>query len=138
LSQGQVENILKKWGEKKDGFVLGIVLREKGTLIGHAEADWEWDSHCPGAAIVIAPAHQRQGFGTAALNLVLTYLFEHTPAHNVSAGFADWNEPAKNFSAKNGFTEAGVIRRDGIRDGAYFDAVIVDILRPERKAMQGG
>ncbi len=138
LSQSQVEGILKKWGEKKKGFVLGIILRETGTLIGHAEADWDWDSHYPGIGLAIDPAHQHRGYGTETLNLLLTYLFEHTPAHNVTAGFSDWNEPARKFAAKSGFTESGTIRRDGIRDGAYFDSVIVDILRPEWKAMQGG
>lgn len=138
LSREQVEGILKKWVEKKKGFVLGIILRETGALIGHAEADWEWDTHCPGIGLAIDPTHQRQGYGTEVLKLLLTYLFEHTPAHNVTAGFSDWNEPAGKFATKNGFKEAGTIRRDGIRDGAYFDAVIVDILRPEWKTIQGG
>jgi RimJ/RimL family protein N-acetyltransferase len=138
LSHSQVEGILKKWGEKKKGFVLGIILRETGALIGHAEADWQWDSHCPDIGMAIDPTHQRQGYGTEVLILLLTYLFDHTPAHNVAAGFAVWNEAAREFAAKNGFTESGTIRRDGIRDGDYFDAVIVDILRPEWKAIQGG
>jgi RimJ/RimL family protein N-acetyltransferase len=72
------------------------------------------------------------------LRLVLTFLFEHTPAHTVDGGFPDWAESARQFATKHGFKESGAIRRDGIRNGAYFDTIIVDMLRPEWKAMQGG
>jgi RimJ/RimL family protein N-acetyltransferase len=138
LSQKQVEGILSKWGEKEKGFVLGIVDQEKGGLIGHVETSWGWDPHNPDLSILIAPAHQRQGFGSETLRLVLTFLFEHTPAHNVAGGFSDWNETARHFATKHGFKESGFIRRDGIRKGAFYDTVIVDLLRPEWKAMQGG
>ena len=138
LSQGQVEGIHKKWEEKKKGFVLGVVDQETKKLIGHVEADWGWDPQNPDLSLAIAPSHQRQGFGAETLRLALTYLFEHTPAHNVSGGFSDWNEAARDFAAKHGFTECGLVRRDGIRNGDFFDTVIVDLLRPEWKALQGG
>jgi ribosomal-protein-alanine N-acetyltransferase len=138
LSPKQVEGILSKWGEKEKGFVLGIVDQEKGALIGHVESSWGWDPYNPDVSIVIAPPHQRQGLGSETLRLVLTFLFEHTPAHNVAGGFPDWAESARQFAAKHGFKESGTIRRDGIRNRAYFDTIIVDLLRPEWKAMQGG
>lgn len=138
LSEQQVEGIFKKWGEKKKGFVMGVILQESGTLIGHTEADWGWDPHAPGISLAIAPSNQRQGFGTEALKLILAYLFEHTPAHNVSSWLSDWNEPGREFTAKNGFTKCGEVRREGIRNGEYFNSIVVDILRPEWKQKFGG
>jgi RimJ/RimL family protein N-acetyltransferase len=138
LSSTKVEGILAKWNEKEKGFVLGIVDQEKKTLLGHVEVDWGWDPQTPDISLVIAPPHQRQGFGSETLRLALTFLFEHTPAHNVAGGFPEWAESTRQFTAKQGFKECGRVRRDGIRNGAYFDAVIVDMLRPEWKALQGG
>lgn len=138
LSDEQIEGVQKKWGEKEKGFVMGIYSHENAAVIGHAEADWGWDPHSPGISLVISPLFQRQGYGGEALKLVLDYLFKHTPAHNVSAWLSDWNEAGRNFAAKYGFTECGEVRRDGIRDGTYFNSVVVDILRPEWKEKFGG
>ena len=138
LSEQQVEGVLKKWGEKKKGFVLAVVLQESGSLIGHAEADWGWDPHSPGVSLAIAPPHQRQGYGSDVVKIILEYLFMHTPAHNISNWIAGWNKPAINFAIKNGFQECGEVRRDGIRNGEYFNSVVVDILRPEWKKKSGG
>lgn len=138
LSDEQIEGVLKKWEEKKKGVVMGIFSHENETLIGHIVADWGWDPHSPGISLAVSPPHQRQGYGGEALKLILTYLYNHTPAHNVSSWLADWNEAGRNFAAKSGFTECGEIRRDGIKNGAYFNSVVVDILRPEWKEKFGG
>lgn len=138
LSCKQVEEILVRWGKFEKGFHLALVLRESGELIGHASCEWEWDPHCPFVTVVIAPPRQRQGFGTEALQLLVQYLFENTPAHNVSGWMADWNQAALRFAEKFGFRESGRSRREGLRIGAYFDGVLVDLLRPEWQAIQGG
>jgi RimJ/RimL family protein N-acetyltransferase len=138
LSPKQVEDICAQWAGEKTEYHFAVVQRETQTLIGHAEVDWGWDSHCPGLALVIAPAHRRQGCGSEVLDLLLRYLFEHTPAHNVSVWFADWNEPARRFVKRHGFTESGGLRRAGLREGRYFGVVCADILRPEWRARVKG
>jgi RimJ/RimL family protein N-acetyltransferase len=70
--------------------------------------------------------------------LLLHYLFENTPAHNVSGWLADWNQAARGFAQKHGFRESGRSRREGIRQGAYYDGILVNILRPEWEAGQEG
>jgi RimJ/RimL family protein N-acetyltransferase len=136
LSRQQVTKIVEKWCQAEDGLNLAVVLRDGGNLIGHAECDWEWDPHNPSVSVVIDPAYQRQGFGSQALSLLLAYLYGYTPAHNVSCWIADWNQPALAFAAHHGFRECGRTRRAGIRQGAYFDVVVLDILRAEWQ--QGG
>ncbi len=139
LSRKQVEGVYNRWAEEENETHLAVVSRQSQELIGHAEADWGWDPHCPSVSLVIAPDHQRQGYGSAVINLLLRYLYETTPAHNVSCWVTDWNEPGRRFLRVHGFRESGRMRRAGIRQGRYFDVIIMDILRPEwEQRMEAG
>lgn len=131
LSRQQIESIVEKWGKTEKGLQLAVVERESGTLLGHAGCDWDWDPHNPSGSLVIAPDYQRQGYGAEVLGLLLRYLFQYTVAHNVTCWIADWNRPARLFAANQGFQEAGRMRRAGIRQGQYFDLILMDLLRPE-------
>jgi RimJ/RimL family protein N-acetyltransferase len=131
LSRGQVTDILEAWKKKKKALTLGIELPGSEELVGHVSLSWGWDTHCPTLGVVVAPDHQCAGLGSAALHLVLGHLFGSTPAHNVSGGTSGWNEAGIAFALHHGFTVCGRVPRAGIRDGAWFEDVIVDILRPE-------
>jgi len=138
LSRAQVAEILEGCANPKKAFTLGIELRDSGELVGHAGCDWNWDTHCPTVSIAVAPAHQRAGIGSEVLRMLLAHLFEETPAHNVSGWVPGWNEPALAFAERHGFTESGRIPRGGLRDGAWFEHVLLDILRPEWVAAREG
>ena len=103
LSNKQVEAVLEKWGNETDGFNLAVVLQGTQKVIGHTSCDWGWDPFCPDATLVIDPAQQRQGYGSEVLQILLRYLYQQTPAHNVSVWMADWNHPARQFAEKHGF-----------------------------------
>ena len=137
LSRKQVEEIYNQWSEPEKGIHLAIMHAETGALIGHCSLDWDWDPLCPSLEIVIAPSHQRQGYGSEVLGILLNYLFENTPAHNVSGQIADWNQPARAFARAHGFRESGRWRRAGMYNGRYYDEILADILRPEW-AKRGG
>ena len=137
LSRRQIEEIIESWAQEKKAFTLGIEMRDSGKLVGHAGCSWGWDTHCPGISVVVAAAHQRNGIGSEVLHLLLTYLFENTPAHNVNGWAASWNEAGLAFARKHGFTESGRIPRGGIRDDAYYEEVMVDILKREWMAAGG-
>jgi RimJ/RimL family protein N-acetyltransferase len=131
LSKKQVEGLVDKWREGTKECNLAVVLRETGQLAGHAGWDWGWDPHCPFLAAVIAPEHQRQGYGSEVVHHLLRYLYEDTPAYNVSTWVADWNEAAAQFTRQLGFRECGRSRCEGIRAGRIFDEIVYDLLRPE-------
>ena len=137
LSSREVEEILDSWAKEKKSIALGMEWLETGELVGHAGWSWGWDSHCPTLWLAVAPKRQRQGVASEALALLLEHLFGNTPAHNDNGWFASWNEAALQFTRKQGFTETGRVPRGGLRDGAYFDDVMVDILKPEWLAMRG-
>lgn len=136
LSRGQVEGIIQKWTDVEKELPLAVVHNETDAIVGHAGASWRWDPHSPDIYLAIDPAHWRKGYGSDALNLLFAYLFESTIAHNVSGSFGEWNGEARAFAAYHGFTEAGRFRRAGMRDGATYDEILVDILRPEWEARE--
>jgi RimJ/RimL family protein N-acetyltransferase len=133
-----VEGIYKQWTEAEKQFNLALTTPKGGELIGHTQCDWRWDRHCAYISVVIAPGHQRQGFGAEVIHILLEYLFGYTQAHNVSSGMASWNKTALQFSSSQGFTQIGAMRRAGLRGGEYYDWIGVDIIRPEWKAGKGG
>ncbi|MDD4903795.1 MAG: GNAT family protein [Candidatus Bipolaricaulis sp.] len=138
VSRAQVAAAIEEWGKAKAGFTLGIEAKASGRLIGHAGCDWNWDPHCPSLAVVIAPSQQRAGLGSEVSRLLLEVLFLETPAHTVIGWLTSWNAPALAFAAAHGFSECGRIPRAGLRDGAYYDDIVVDLLRREWLARRGG
>ncbi len=137
LSCQQVGSIVQRWGAAEKALHLAVELRESEGLIGHAECDWGWDPHCPSVSVVIAPAHQRQGYGSEVIHLLLRYLFDYTAAHNIGCWIAEWNLPALRFAAHHRFRMNGRMRRAGIHKGSYYDLIVADILRPEWPAPGG-
>jgi RimJ/RimL family protein N-acetyltransferase len=138
LTPDQVDKILSKWGSDEDSLHLAVTLRDSQQLIGHAELDRGWDPQAPSLWLLVSPAHQRQGYGSEVLRLLLDYYFNYTPAYNVSLWASDWNQPALAFVRKYGFQECGRFRRDSWRNGVYADGIVFDILRPEWKARKEG
>lgn len=151
LTEMHVHGILERWAGEEHGLNLAVEAQVRkrsyglggdstdvAVLVGHVEMNWGWDIHCPSIMACIAPEQQRKGLGSAALHLMLGYLFGYTPAHNVGCWVADWNEPALAFLQHVGFQVGGRMRRAGVYQGRYFNLITTDILRPEWKARQGG
>ncbi len=137
LSLAQVESIIEKWVKGEKQFHLAVVSIGNDKVIGHVNCDWNWDPHCPHLSLVIAPDYQRQGYGSETLDLLLRYLFENSQAHNIFGGMSDWNDSARGFARKHGFSENGMMRRVGYKNGEFFNWIGVDILRPEWRALEG-
>jgi RimJ/RimL family protein N-acetyltransferase len=137
MSRAQVDAALEAWSKEKRAMTLGIALKSTGDLVGHAVCNWHWDPHCPWVSLVIASGQQRQGLGSEVLRTLLAHVFERTPAHTVHGGMAGWNVEGLAFALANGFTECGRVPRAGLRDGAYYDDIFVDLLRREWAVMGG-
>lgn len=136
LSKVQIEEILKKWIEKKKGFAFAIEVVENSSFIGHLEIDYGWDKIQPSISITIAPSQQKKGFGTAALKLGLNYIFNNLPAIQANCWVTEWNTNGVNFAEKNGFKHCGRMRRVGFYNGKFFDIVVLDILKTEWRRAQ--
>jgi diamine N-acetyltransferase len=135
LSLEQVEVLLEKWTKPEDETRLAIDDGE--ALVGITLMDPSWESLAPFVAVVVDPAHQRRGFGTAALDQLLQNLFGATPALAAMTWVDEWNEAGLAFAETYGFQEAGRARREGIRHGKYFASVGLDLTREEWEANHG-
>jgi len=129
LSLRDVERALEKWRDAENALHLKVVVNEE--LIGYAMVEYQWDPLTPFLAVVIAPVHQRAGYGTETARLLIDYVFRNLPATAVHSWIADWNTPALAFTESLGFTLAGRVRRDGIYDGRFSDSIPVELLREE-------
>lgn len=136
ISPSMMEALIEQWSKTENRVHLAIVHRISRNLIGHASAYWGWDPHCPGVELVISPEYHRKGFGSDAFRLLVQWIFDSLPAHNIGVEVASWNEPAHDFLFKQGFQESGRSRREGMRKGKFYDLVLFDILRREWKGRE--
>ena len=124
------------WIENKligdDGGVLMVVRgAERLGLV-----DWRRQPSTPGAyyweiGMALLPEARGHGYGTQALRLVARYLFAHTTVHRLEATTEAGNVAARRMVEKAGFTQEGVMREVGWRDGAWRDAIIHSLLRTD-------
>ena len=138
LSRRQVDAVLGHWVEAERGMHLAVTLAAEGVVVGHAFLEQDWDPLSPSLALVIAPQHQRRGLGSQVMGLLLAYLFDYSPAHNINSWVADWNTAGQQFLLHHGFQPAGCVRRAGMRGGRFYDELVFDLLRPEWMDCQEG
>ena len=77
------------------------------------------------------PKHQRKGYGTEALKLILDYGFSFLNLRNISLKVFEYNEPAYNMYKKIGFKEVGRLRKAVEIMGKTYDIIIMDMLKEE-------
>ena len=77
------------------------------------------------------PKHQRKGYGTEALKLILDYGFSFLNLRNISLNVFEYNEPAYNLYKKIGFKEVGRLRKAVEIMGKTYDVIIMDMLKEE-------
>ena len=77
------------------------------------------------------PEHQRKGYGTEALKLILDYGFSFLNLRNISLSVFEYNEPAYNLYKKVGFKEVGRLRKTLEIMGKTYDVIILDMLNEE-------
>jgi RimJ/RimL family protein N-acetyltransferase len=71
------------------------------------------------------------GYGTAAMRLMLRFAFDELNLQRVSLGVYAYNPRAIRSYEKAGFRREGVVRGDCRRDGQQWDTVFMGVLRDE-------
>lgn len=112
-----------------EGEHLAIVTN--GEVIGMIQW-WEVDSPAcrhSGIDMFLHPDHHRRGYGTDALNTIITWLLGPRGHHRVTIDPATDNTPAIACYEKAGFQRVGVLRqywKD--RDGTWRDGLLLDLV----------
>lgn len=81
--------------------------------------------------IMLLPEARGRGLGTRAQQLLVQYLFAHTPAVRIEADTDTDNIGEQRALEKAGFTREGLLRSVIFRDGRWRDAVVYGILRDD-------
>ena len=126
----------REWAEDRligdDGGVL-MVVRGADRL---GFVSWRRQPSTPAAyyweiGITLLPEARGHGYGTQGLRLLARSLFAHTTAHRLEATTEAGNVAPRRAVEKVGFTQEGVTRASGWRDGAWRDGVIYSLLRTD-------
>ena len=81
--------------------------------------------------IHIAAEHQRRGYASEAIRLVLKYYFEELRYQKVTVGVHAYNAGSIALHERLGFTREGTLRRMGFTRGAHFDLHYYGLTREE-------
>jgi len=128
----------RRW--EKDGYISPevsavAVVREDETVVGLVT--WASCGFPAGVAyeigVGIAPEHRRQGFGTAAQNLLVEYLLDHTTAHRIEARTNDTNIGEQKALESLGFRQEGLMPGRSFLRGKYVGVLVYGLLREDRR-----
>lgn len=124
------------WAENElvsaDGGVLMVVLGdERLGFVNWRRRPITPASYCWTMGIAMLPQARGHGYGTQAHRLLARYLFAHTTAHRIEASAEVENLAERRTLEKAGFTQEGVMRGVGWRDGAWRDGVTYGLLRTD-------
>ena len=82
----------------------------------------------------VAPDHHRQGYATAAAELLTGYAFDQLGVHRIEARVFDFNDASQKVLERVGFTHEGTSREAAFIDGEYRDALWYGVLEEEWRA----
>ena len=102
-----------------DGEVIGVLRVQH---IDHVNA------HCE-VGLDIVPSRRGKGYGMAAYEMALEFLFQHQNMHMVYLRVAAYNEEARRLYARIGFDETGRYEEYLYRHGRYWDYIIMSMTR---------
>ncbi len=115
-----------------DGGVL--MVRDGGDTLGFVS--WRKritgrTSFCWTMGIALLPEARGKGYGTAAQEQLVRYLFLHSQVNRIEAGTEIGNHAEQRALEKAGFTREGIMRGCAFQGGRWHDGVIYSILRAE-------
>lgn len=143
------------WPPQSDAAVRAWVAEQSGKLLEHDTFNWVMESLVgePVGAISthdcqprngtfsygldVAREHQRQGYASEAIRLVLRFYFHELRYQKVTVPVHGDNPASLSLHAKLGFVREGALRRMLFTNGAYCDVVWWGMTREEFEAVWG-
>jgi RimJ/RimL family protein N-acetyltransferase len=127
-SKARVKELIEKMAKKKpenDQHFMVIELRESGQFIGVINSH-----HCEPRVgefmygISIRREHQRKGYASEAIILLLRYFFDELRYQKCTVDVHGWNEASVKLHEKLGFVREGQVRRSLFTEGKHYDRYI--------------
>ncbi|QLG50229.1 GNAT family N-acetyltransferase [Natrinema halophilum] len=111
---------------------VSLLIVDESTPIGTVALNWnDLEAQTAELGYWIAPDHQRQGYGSDAVERVLEYGFDQLGLHRIEARVFELNEPSRRLLESVGFTQEGIHRDVEFIDGEYQDAYWFGLLEDE-------
>ncbi|HLZ82460.1 MAG TPA: GNAT family protein [Caulobacteraceae bacterium] len=127
-----VRNASSPFGENGAWYQLAVRSAATGELVGDLGVHFlPQDDQQVEIGFTIAPAHQRQGFGKAAVIALIDYLFTVLGKHRVIASVDPRNEASMALLRKVGMRQEAHFRQSLLWQGEWVDDVVFALLRPE-------
>jgi len=82
------------------------------------------------------PSDRRSGYGTDALDLLVRFAFDHLRLNRVSTSVRVDNVASLKANERVGFKREGILREYVLKNGRYYDAVQLSLLRREYELMR--
>ena len=79
----------------------------------------------------ISPEHQRKGYASEAIRLLLNYYFNELRFNKCNVTVFDFNEGSKQLHLALGFAEEGRLRESKYSNGQYYDVLMFGITKGE-------
>jgi RimJ/RimL family protein N-acetyltransferase len=140
LSRLQEEEFIAKANQDEHELTLGIALKSPDKLIGGIGLHG-LDFRNRVAAFGIAIGDKLEwgkGYGTEATRVILQHAFESLNLNRVWLHVYEFNERGRRAYERVGFKKEGVLRQACFRDGRYWDAIVMGILREEWREVSSG
>jgi [ribosomal protein S5]-alanine N-acetyltransferase len=128
----------RRW--ERDGYISDdsaavAIVRGDGTVAGIAT--WKPRGFPAGVTyeigVAVAPEHRGQGIGTAAQELLVEYLLDHTTAHRIETLTNDANVAEQKALERLGFRQEGLMRGRSFLRGRYVGVLVYGLLHGDRR-----
>jgi RimJ/RimL family protein N-acetyltransferase len=118
--------------KEHDGFVLAVVLKESGTLIGHVTLEVKSREHHQGEiGYVLHPDHQGHGYATEAAAVMLRLGFEELDLHRIVGRLDARNGASARVLERLGTRLEAHLRENEFVKGEWVSELIYAILASE-------
>ena len=139
VSAESVAEFIAKTGTDRNFVGFGIALKENDRLIGATDlriGDYK-DRNALFGISIGAKEEWNKGYGTEATRLIVGYGFQTLNLNRISLRVYEYNPRGVRAYEKAGFKREGVLRQEIYRDGRFWDAYVMGILRSEWDAVGG-
>lgn len=130
------QSVLKYVGltDQVQAHVYGIFAQHSDTIVGSlAIHNLDLVQQNCEVGLSVSKKYQGQGYGSEAIQLILSFLFENTPIHKIKLNVFAFNTGAIRLYEKLGFHQDGVLREEIFKAGKFHDVYTYSLLRQEWK-----
>jgi len=137
LSNGleSLRSYVEAMAKDRDNLFLGIILKEQDRHIGNIKlGPINWIHRYGDIGIIVGEKDcWGKGYAAEAIGLLSRYAFDVMNLNKLTAGCYGKNIGSVKTFQKAGFSVEGVREQQYICDGTYIDAVMMGMVRTERK-----